>query len=268
MRPHLAALPFLAAGLANAQSPKPSFEQFEVASIKPTAPADQNGGVYIRMQSAHQFRAKNYSVNGLIAAAYDLNPKAISGGPSWIQSERYEVTAVTPGDLRPTYADQMRMLRKMLANRFQLTFHHEMKEFAAYELTVGKDGPKFKPTQMQPDEDPNVTSTIFPGKDNTIDYAKLPARNVTMGNFASVLQRAIVDRPVVDHTGLSGRYDFDLEWTPDSSNFGGKLPPGAPDSGKPGLFTAMLEQLGLKFAPARLPVETLVIDRIERPTEN
>jgi uncharacterized protein (TIGR03435 family) len=89
-----------------------------------------------------------------------------------------------------------------------------------------------------------------------------------MQQFASVLQRAILDRPVVDKTGLSGRYDFNLEWTPDDRQFGGRLPPGAPDSDKPGLFTAMQEQLGLKIAAVKGPLDVLVMDKLERPSEN
>jgi uncharacterized protein (TIGR03435 family) len=96
----------------------------------------------------------------------------------------------------------------------------------------------------------------------------MPARNVTMAQFAGILQRAILDRPVVDSTGISGRFDFDLEWTPDESQFGGQLPPGPPDSAKPGLYAAMQQQLGLKIEATRGPIEALVIDRIERPSDN
>jgi uncharacterized protein (TIGR03435 family) len=83
-----------------------------------------------------------------------------------------------------------------------------------------------------------------------------------------VLQRAILDRPVVDHTGLLSRYDFELEWTPDESEFGGQLPLGQPDSGKPGFFTAMQQQLGLRIEATRGLIDTLVIDRLDRPSDN
>src|SRR5579863_8974817 len=115
-----------------------SFEAFEVATVKPTAPEDTapNKGRFIRMQSAHRFQARNYTVNGLIAAAYDLNPKTISGGPAWAETDHYDVIAATPGDLRPSYDDQMRMLRKLLSDRFSLTFHRKKAEFAIFELAV------------------------------------------------------------------------------------------------------------------------------------
>jgi len=247
---------------------RPSFEGFEVATIRPVASQDFNVGRYIRMQSAHRFQAKNYTVNGLIAAAYDLNPKAIVGGPDWAQTDRYDVIAATPGELRPVYDDQMRMLRKLLNDRFNLEFHRGKKEFAIYELTVAKGGPNLKPSAAPPDEPYNVTTTLYPAASGGIDHALLPARNVTLQQFASVLQRAILDRPVVDHTGLVSRFDFELEWTPDESQFGGQLPQGPPDSARPGLFTAMQQQLGLKIEATRGPVETLVIDHLDRPSDN
>ena len=220
------------------------------------------------MQSAHRFEVKNYTVNGLVAAAYDLNPRAISGGPAWLGSDRYNIIAVAPGDERPTYDEQMVMLKKLLAERFNLAFHREQKEFSLYELTVAKGGVKIKESTAPFDEASNVTSTLFPASSGGIDHALMPAHNITMHEFASVLQRAILDRPVVDKTGLSGRYDFDLEWTPDESQFGGMLPRGVPDTAKPGLFPAIQQQLGLRIEAAKGPLAVLVIDRLERPSEN
>ncbi len=100
-----------------------------------------------------------------------------------------------------------------------------------------------------------------------IDYVFLPARNVTLAQFASVLQRAILDRAVVDHTGLTGRYDFDLEWTPDETQFAGELTPVSPESGKPA-FVPALQRLGLKIEATRAPIEAIVIDRVSRPSDN
>jgi uncharacterized protein (TIGR03435 family) len=259
------------ASLANdlpihAQSPP--FDAFEVARIKPTDPNAVNAGRFIRMESAHRFQVKSYTVNGLIAAAYNLNPRAISGGAPWTQSDRYEIIAQTPGDLRPTFDDQMTMLRRLLTDRFSLALHREKKEFSIYELTVSKGGPKLRASSAPPDEPNNLTSTVFPAASGGIDHVFLPARNVTVAQFAGILQRAILDKPVVDSTGLTGRYDFDLEWTPDESQFGGQLPVGPPDSAKPSLFAAMQQQLGLRLEATRGPIETLVIDRVERPSDN
>jgi uncharacterized protein (TIGR03435 family) len=247
---------------------RPPFDAFEVTSIKPVKPEDSSAARYIRMQSAHRFQAKNYTVNGLIAAAYDLNPKMISGGPAWSETDRYDVIAATPGELRPVYEEQMRMLRNLLNDRFNLKFHRGTRDFAIYQLTIGKGGPKLKPSSAPPDEPYNVTSTLYPAASGGIDHALLPAHNITTRQFASVLQRAILDRPVVDNTGLTGRYDFDLEWTPDETQFGGQLPAGPPDSPKAGLFAALEQQLGLRIEPTRGPIETLIVDRLDRPSEN
>lgn len=184
----------------------------------------------MRMQGAQRFQAKNYALKELIAAAYSLNPRAISGGPAWVESDRYEINAKTPGELRPAYDDQMAMLRKLLTSRFELTFHREKRNFSIYDLTVFKDGPKLKDSKALPDEPSNMTSTVFPSTSGGIDHVLLPARNVTMAQFAAFLQRAILDRPVIDSTGIAGRYDFDLQWTPDETQFGGQLPQGPQDT--------------------------------------
>jgi uncharacterized protein (TIGR03435 family) len=120
---------------------RPKFDAFEVAAIKPTAP-DWSGGRFIRMQSAHQFVARNHALKTLIAAAYNVSPKAISGGPSWIDSDHYDILAKAPGEVRPNLEEQMSMLRKLLADRFKLTFHREQKDMPIYALTVGKERPK------------------------------------------------------------------------------------------------------------------------------
>ncbi len=257
-----------AAGLAQSQSPpqRPAFDAFEVATVKPTPP-DWSSGRYFRMETTHQFVAKNYALRLLIGLAYNLTPRAISGGPEWLDSDHYDVLAATPGEVQPTVDEQMKMLQQLLAERFKLAFHREKKEFSIYTITISKNGPKLKES-ANPNELPYLTSTVFPASSGGIDHLQMPARNATMEQFASVLQRAILDRPVVDRTGLSGKYDFTLEWTPDETQFGGNLPPGAPDSGRPGIYEAMQQQLGLKLEPTRGPIEAMVIDRVERPSAN
>jgi uncharacterized protein (TIGR03435 family) len=96
----------------------------------------------------------------------------------------------------------------------------------------------------------------------------LPARNATMGDFSSLLQRAILDRPVVDKTGLSGRYDFDLEWAPDETQFGGDVPAASAEAPAAPLFTAIQQQLGLRLVATRGPVDALIVDKAERPSAN
>ena len=274
----VAALMSAAGMLAQSPATRPAFDEFEVATIKP-APLDSPGR-WIKMQSANRFYAKNHTLKTLIQAAYNLTPRAVSGGPSWVDSDRYEILAETPGNVRPTLDEQMSMLRKLLADRFNLKFHREEKEFSIYALTVvrsaqaegplgavgKKTGSKLKESTVDLDATPQgpplLAFVIAP------DTVRLPARSVTMPELASVFQRAALDRPVVDQTGLSGRYDFDLEWTPDESQFGGLGFKGTPESTKPDLFTAIQQQLGLRLEATKGPIDTLVIDHAERSSAN
>jgi uncharacterized protein (TIGR03435 family) len=243
---------------------RPSFTEFEVASIKPSAP--DVVGRWIRMLSTHEFATKNCSPRILIAAAYNLSPQAISGGPAWVDSDRYDIVAKAPGEVRPNLNEQMAMLRKLLEDRFQLTFHREAKELKVYALTIAKGGQKLKESTASPDASPEgpppPVFVMFP------QLVRLPARNATMAELASVMQRAALDYPVLDRTGLSARYDFDLEFAPDETVFGGALGKGADDAAKPGLFAALQQQLGLKLELTRGPVDVMVIDRLQRPSDN
>jgi uncharacterized protein (TIGR03435 family) len=220
-------------------------------------------GRFIKMDGANRFVEKDYTLKLLIAAAYDLNPKTISGGPGWVSDDHYDILAVTPGEVRPNHDEQMSMLRNLLTERFKLTFHREQKVFSIYVLEVGKNGPKLKPSTAQPDE-PVVMGPgmVYPQK------IVLPGRNATMGSFVSLLQRAILDRPVVDKTGLAGRYDFDLEWAPDETQFGGGVTPATTAATSPPLFEAVQQEMGLKLEATRGPVDALIVDTAERPTAN
>ncbi len=242
---------------------RPAFDQFEVATVKP-APSDASlTGRYIRMQSTNRFYAKNMTLKQLVAAAYTLNPKQIAGGPNWIETDHFDTVAETPGQTQPNTDEQMRMLRQLLTDRFQLAFRRQEKEMPIYTLNVAKTGSKLKESAAPADEQPYLINTVFP------DHLRLPARNATMTQFTWMLRRAVLDRPVVDRTGLTGRYDFVLEWFPDETQFGGELPlKPNPDNPEPDLFGAVQEQLGLRLESTRGPAEVLVIDRVERPSEN
>jgi len=257
-------LTFAALALLCAQSSttRPAFDSFEVATIKPT-PSEWNAGRFFRMQTANQFAARNYTLRVLISAAYNLNPKAISGGPAWVDSDRYDIVARTPGEVRPNMDEQLAMLRKLLADRFNLTFHREKKEMPIYVLTVAKNGPKLTESQpvQNPEGPPPLVFVLAP------DVVKVPARSATTTEFTYILQRSAFDRPVLDKTGLTARYDFDLEFAPDESLFGGLLKAPA-DATRPGIFAALQEQLGLKLESTKGPVDAIVIDRIDRPSEN
>jgi uncharacterized protein (TIGR03435 family) len=223
----IAALILSAEGVvAQVSAPRPKSDAFEVATIKPVE-HDGKAGRYITMQGTNRFVEKEYTLKLLIAAAYNLNSREISGGPVWIESDHYDIAAVTPGDVRPTHAEQMTMLRNLLADRFKLTFHREQKEFSIYVLDVAKGGPKLKPSTAAADEPAALISTVYPQR------IVLPARNASMSDLVSLMQRAMLDRPVVDKTSLSGRYDFDLEWAPDETQFGGEVPIANADAPSP-----------------------------------
>jgi uncharacterized protein (TIGR03435 family) len=247
--------------IAQTPAPRPKFDQFEVATIKPVE-HDPKGGRYLIMQGVNRFVGKDYTLKLLIAAAYSLNSREVSGGPGWLESDHFDIVALTPADVRPNHDEQMAMLRNLLADRFKLTFHREEKEFSIYELSVARGGPKLKASTAPPDDPPQLISTVFPQR------ILLPARNTTMGDFVSILQRAILDRPVVDKTGLKGRFDFDLEWAPDETQFGGEVPVAPGDAPSAPLFSAIQQELGLKLEATKGPVEALVVDDVERPSAN
>ena len=250
--------------LPQTPAPRPDFTAFDVATIK-LVDSDAKSGRYIKMENPHRFIERDYTLKLLIAAAYELNPRAISGGPTWVDSDHFDIEALTPGDIQPTRSEQMIMLRSLLAKRFNLTFHREPKDFAIYAIDLAKPGsqpgPGLKPTAAQPG-DPTVVGpgVVYPQR------IVLPAHNATIFDLASILQRAILDRPVVDRTGLSGHYDFSLEWAPDDSQFGGDVPTPADTTPALPLFQAIQQQLGLKLTATHGPVSALVIDHADHPS--
>jgi uncharacterized protein (TIGR03435 family) len=244
-----------------AQTPSRQDSKFEVATIKPTPPEDR--GRYIRMQSTHQFQAKGFTLRALVSAAYDLPPRFVTGGAEWIDLVRYDIAGLTPGEGRPSPEQQMAMVRQLLQERFNFGFHTERKEVPGYVLTVAKGGAKLKRSAAAPDDAPVLVNSVSPTQ------ITLPARNATMTQFASMMQRAVLDKPIQDKTGLSARYDFDLEWTADETQFGGNLPRVPPENvTKPPLFDALEQQLGLRLESSRVAINTIVIDRVEKPTDN
>jgi uncharacterized protein (TIGR03435 family) len=233
---------------------------FEVATIKPSKPETQGKGIAVRGRG---FSTINTSVSDLITFAYGLHARQITGGPAWIESDKYDLTAKPDGEGQPNDKQWKAMLQKLLADRFQLSFHRDKKDLSVFAIVIGKNGPKLTKSAGDPN---GLPSLFFRG------LGVLPVRNATMADFAGVMQTAVLDRPVVDQTGLVGRFDFELKWTPDETQFAGLgIRPQAPSddpAAPPDLFTAMQEQLGLKLQPTKAPVEVLVIDRVEKPSEN
>jgi uncharacterized protein (TIGR03435 family) len=233
---------------------------FEVATIKPSDPNRPGKLFTVR---GRQVMTVNTTVNDLITFAYGLHARQVTGAPEWAESEKFDVTGQPEAPGVPSQAQLRTMIQKLLADRFQLAFHREQRELPVYAILVGNSGPKL----TRNDSNPNgLPSLLFKG------LGVLPAMNASMADLANVMQAAVLDRPVVDKTGLPGRYDFTLTWTPDESQFAGlgvRVPPPSGDANAPpGLFTAVQEQLGLRFDSTRAPVEVLAIDRVEKPSAN
>jgi uncharacterized protein (TIGR03435 family) len=231
---------------------------FEVATIKPAQPGAQGYGFLIK---GRQFFTINTSLSDLIAFAYGVHARQILGAPSWSENEKYDLMGQPDGAGQPNERQWKGMLEKLLAERFKLAFHREKRELPVYAITVGKGGPKLTKSQG----DPNGLPGIFFQR-----LGVMPAINANLGDLARVLQGTVLDRPVVDQTGVTGRYDFTLTWTPDEFQFPGITRPAGADvpATAPNLFTAIQEQLGLRLETTRAPAEVLVIDRAEKPTDN
>ncbi len=171
---------------------------FEVATIKPSRPEAQGKAFQVK---GRQFFTFNTSLIDLITFAYGVHARQITGGPAWMESEKYDLAAQPEGEGQPNDRQWKTMFQKLLADRFQLGFHRDKKELSVYAIVVGKSGPKLTKSGGDPTGLPGL---FFRGLGN------LPARNATMADFAGVMQSAVLDRPVVDQTGLTGRKSSSL----------------------------------------------------------
>jgi uncharacterized protein (TIGR03435 family) len=262
-------------GFAPGQNPAPDPE-FEVASIKPNK--SQDFRVMIR-PTPGRFVATNVPLVFLITVAYRIKDFQLSGAPSWLTSERYDVEAKAPG--KPSFDDMLPMVQKLLVDRLQLKFHHQSKELPLYVLTVAKPGKLHeaegecgpRPNVPPPPPEPGKFPTGFCGG-MFMGPGHLAGQKIPLSQFVDALSR-LTDRTILDQTNLTGKYDVTLDWTPEQGQFqappggGAGLPPlPTPDPNGPSLFTAVQEQLGLKLESQKGPVEMFVIDHIERPSEN
>ncbi|HEV2647525.1 MAG TPA: TIGR03435 family protein [Acidobacteriaceae bacterium] len=247
------------------EAPKPmaadAKPKFEVVTVKPSEPGKP--GKLFTVQGRHVL-ALNMNVSDLLTFGYGLNMKQIEGSPAWFSEQKFDVDGIPDVPGQPNLAQIKLLMQDVLASRFQVKFHHEQKELAVYELTVGKGGPTLTDSVAKPTDS---------GGFGYRRLGELRVTNQTMKEFAEGMQGSAMDRPVIDHTGLTGRYDFTLNWTPDDSQFlqFGPRPPQpetADPNAPPGLYTAIQEQLGLKLQPAKLPADVMVIDHAEKPSAN
>jgi uncharacterized protein (TIGR03435 family) len=263
------------AGSARAQSaPGAPLPSFEVASIK----INHTGSGSSHWDS-NQSRlvATNLGVKTLIVWAYDIQPSQLSGGPGWINTVRFDINAKVDDALVEKFKkkpEEQRkqwdlMLQSLLAERFNLKVTHSAKELPIYALVVAKSGVKFQ--ESEPGQQDSIRSSSHGG-----GPVEMEVKGVTMATLAQNLSRQL-DRSVFDRTGLRGKYDFKLQYWQDqnqgamykaSDSGPGAASASPPDSSGPTIFTAIQEQLGLKLEATKGPVETIVIEHIDMPTED
>lgn len=266
----------------------PDLPEFEVASVKPAAPAD---GPLARMSrfgpmaemigfsggpgssDPGRITYTGVTLKMLLVRAYQVRPYQISG-PDWLETERYDILAKLPPNTDGPKLSLM--LQKLLTERFQITLHREMRELSVYAVTVAKNGPKLKPALPAKHQDraeilADLTEKVSAQKDVMKQRGFLPFSRglgldrATVTAFAQSLSSSL-NLPVIDMTHLEGLYSFDLHWVADEARVSGRVDD--VDTG-PTIFAAVQEQLGLKLEPGKSPIEILVIDKANRaPTEN
>jgi bla regulator protein blaR1 len=260
---------------------QPGGPRFEVASIKSAAPAE-NFMFGVRPMPGGRISATNVTLKMLIKRAYDLQDFQISGGQGWIETARYNIEAKP--DSPANASEWKEMLKNLLGERFQLALHRETKELPVYALVLAKKDGKLGPGMVESKEggcvarDPSRPGPQDPGQppfcDNVLGGpSQLTGTAATVDGVAQMLS-VYVGRKVIDKTGLTGKYDITLKFTPDVDQLArwrmpGAPPPAAPaDASGPSLFAALQEQLGLKLEPQKALVEIFVVDHAEKPSEN
>ena len=249
------ALPVFFGVLSRAQShsePEEPRLAFEVASIKRHPPGDDSSSM---RSTPGRFTSINQPVILIVSSAYGVDQRYISGGPAWMRSDPYdfdcrmddgEVETRQKLDGKQRQKGLASMLRTMLAERFQLRVRHETKTLPVYALVVGKGGVKFH--DSAPEDGAAHPSVMVSGNELTL----------TNASMAMLAMNLPVERFVIDQTGLTGKYDLKLHWSRDEGD----------GADAPNIFTAVQEQLGLKLESTKGPVDTLVIEHIERPSAN
>jgi uncharacterized protein (TIGR03435 family) len=239
----------------SAQPPAPAAPAFEVASVRqlqqpgsglPYSGFMGTGGNPIKIVGNRV--TLEGTLNVLIMAAYNVKDYQVTGGPTWTDSDVFTIVAKTEGEDTPKLEQVRLMLRALLADRFQLKVHPDKKELKVYHLVVAKKTPKLKPSL--PGE--RYGQTFDPSTPGTL---RSSITNVTMADFVHLVS-VYADRPVIDKTGLTGEYDYSIEWAADGGDF------------KLAIMAAVREQLGLKYEPVKEPTDVLMIDHVDKLSEN
>ena len=273
------------------EGPEAEAPAFDVVSVR----ANKSGelGQTMRRQPGGRVIAINFRLRELILSAYGLQPQQLAGGPDWIDSDRFDITAQARGEIPMTppgtVGPLQLMMQRLLADRFNLVVHTETREMPIYALTLARSDGRLGSQITTAVTDCQTVMTALlknpqsaggappqpprlpnggPACGMMFDGSRLRAGGASMAQLAGNLSQG-VGRTTVDRTGLTGGFDFELEFSVDPAlAAGGPAFAPSPDPNKPSIFTALEEQLGLKLQPDRAPVEVLVIDRVEQPTEN
>ena len=226
---------------------------FDVATIKPTDPKNQRSGFHYG--DGRRVNCDNETLLDIMQFVYGVHSKQILGAPDWAGNEKWDIDGYPDAPGVADYKQMQAMYRKIIAERFGLKMHTEKRSLSIYAIRVGKGGPKLTKSLDQ-----NGLSDTT-GLEWSSQRRVLRVTATNMEEFATAME-SVVDKPVADQTGLTGRWDFLLKWRPET----------APDTDDPnalpGLFTAIQEQIGLKLEAAKAPVDVIVIDHVERPSAN
>jgi uncharacterized protein (TIGR03435 family) len=256
---------------ASAQS-QPATPSFEVASIKRNVSSEPGG--FIRVEEGMRFNATGVPLAFIIRQAYGVLETQVANQPDWLTSERYDIRGKAPDGVE-VFPNMAPLLRSLLQDRFGFQAHTEKRDLPTYDLVMARSDGRLGPKISRADFDCGARLTATPPKAGssgdpvctiTFGPGRILVRGFSIGRFAGGLVNQ-VQRTVVDKTGLTGPWNFELLYTPDQPvSLNGAIVPPNPDA--PSLFTAVQEQLGLKLESSRGAVDVLVIDRVNRPTED
>jgi uncharacterized protein (TIGR03435 family) len=253
-------------------APLPPATTFEVATIKPNQSGEEVGRM---MVSGDRLRATNMSVRTLIGAAFGHNGRhllksQIAGGPEWMNADRFDIVAKADGNVRDLTSVAI-LLQKLLVERFQLKTHIEKREQPVFTLALARPDGRFGPglqastVNCQNARGPHAAAAATPAPcASKFGDGAIHARSYSMPNLVASLS-SIVDSVVIDQTRLTGTFDVELQWKPEP--LAGDAAAAALDD-RPSIFTAVQEQLGLKLEPGRAPVDVVVVESVERPTQD
>jgi uncharacterized protein (TIGR03435 family) len=219
-------------------------QQFDAVSIRPNHTGAEGSDT---STTTGRLTLINATPLSLVWRAFGVQNHQVVGAPAWIATERYDIVAVTGGADRLTDKERQPFIRALLTDRFAFKYHEETRELRVWSLVIAKGGAKLLPGTGEY----AMKLTAESGKQI------LRSNKGNIPRLVEILSR-VTGRMVTDQSGLSAQYDFTLSWVPDQEG----------DAAGPSLFTALQEQLGLKLEPAKVPAKVIVIDRIERPSEN